>query len=92
MANKNSNYIGINKISFYTLLSMAVLYMISSVLKLIGLGTKIIPYLQGLATAVALCIVAFIAWRYVDGKTTAWKVLYFVVLLIVLVGIILPLI
>ena len=91
MANK-SNGIGINKISFYTLLSLAVLHMIATVLSLIGIGSTIVGYLQGVATAVALCILAFIAWRYVDSKTTAWKVLYFIILLIALAGVILPLV
>ena len=91
MANK-SNGIGINKISFYTLLSLAVLHMIATVLSLIGIGSTIVGYLQGVATAVALCILAFIAWRYVDSKPTSWKVLYFIILLIALAGVILPLV
>ena len=92
MANKHSNHIGLNKFSFYTLLSMAVLYLIATVLRLIGLATKLVPYLQGVATAIAIGIVGYIAWRYVDGKSTAWKILYVIILLVVLVGIILPLI
>jgi hypothetical protein len=91
MANK-SNGIGINKISFYTLLSLAVLHMIATVLSLIGIGSTIVGYLQGVATAVALCILAFIAWRYVDSKPTSWKILYFIILLIALAGVILPLV
>ena len=91
MANK-SNGIGINKISFYTLLSLAVLHMIATVLSLIGIGSAIVGYLQGVATAVAQCILAFIAWRYVDSKPTSWKILYFIILLIALAGVILPLV
>lgn len=94
MANKNSSHhtIGINKFSFYTLLSMAVLYMISIVLSFFEWAVKVVSVLQGVATAVALCIVAYIAWRYVANKTISWKILYLLVLLIVLVGIIIPLI
>ncbi|MBE5757853.1 MAG: hypothetical protein E7345_02860 [Clostridiales bacterium] len=93
MANKNSNHtIGINKISFYTLVAMAVLYLISTVLKLFNLALKIIPYLQGIATAIAICILGVLAWRFVDSKPTAWKVLYIIVLLVVIVGVIIPMI
>lgn len=47
-------------------------------------------YLQAVATAVAVCVVAILAWRYVSHKPTIWKVLYFVVLLVVIAGIIVP--
>jgi len=66
--------------------------MIATVLSLIGIGSTIVGYLQGVATAVALCILAFIAWRYVDSKPTSWKILYFIILLIALAGVILPLV
>ena len=66
----------LNKISFYTLCAVAVLYLLAIIL----------------ATAVMVCIVAVNAWRYVKSKQTIWKVLYFVVLLVVIVGIIIPLV
>lgn len=83
---------GLNKISFWCIGAMAILYLIASILALVGCNLKVVAVLQGLATAVAICIVAFLAWKYVRPKQTVWKVLYFVLLLVVLLGIIIPLI
>lgn len=83
---------GLNKISFWTIGAMAILYLIASILTLCGVNSKAVPALQGLATAIAICIVAYLAWKYVKSKPTVWKVLYFVLLLVVLLGIILPLV
>lgn len=83
---------GLNKISFWTIGAMAILYLIASILTLCGVNSKAVPALQGLATAIAICIVAYLAWKYVRPKQTVWKVLYFVLLLVVLLGIILPLV
>ena len=54
---------GLNKISFYVLGAMAVLYILTTVLALLGVNIKVVGVLQGLATAVAICIVAYIAWK-----------------------------
>ncbi len=83
---------GLNKISFWTIGAMAVLYLIASILALCGVNLKVVQALQGLATAFAIGIAAFLAWKYVKSKPTVWKVLYFVLLLVVLLGIILPLV
>ena len=91
-SSRSSNAWGINKVSFYTIGCVAVLYLISSILALFGVNLKIISALQGLATAIALSIVAVLAWRYVKHKPTIWKLMYFVLLLVVLLGVILPLV
>lgn len=83
---------GLNKISFWCIGAMAILYLVASILSLCGVTTKVIPALQGIATALAICIVAYLAWRYVRNKQTVWKVLYVVLLLVVILGIIVPLI
>lgn len=83
---------GLNKISFYAIGAVAILYLIASILALCGINLKVVSALQGLATAVVICIVAFLAWKYVRSKQTVWKVLYFVLLLVVLLGVILPLV
>lgn len=83
---------GLNKISFWCIGAMAILYLIASILALVGCNLKVVSALQGLATAVAICIVAFLAWKYVRPKQTVWKVLYVVLLLVVLLGIIIPLV
>lgn len=82
----------LNKVSFYVIVSVAVLYLVSMVLSLVGVNFKIVAALQGIATAIMICIVAVLAWRYVAKKQTVWKVLYVVCLLVVIAGVIIPLI
>ncbi len=84
---------GLNKISFWVIVAVTVLYAISLVLSAIGgdgLMTAV-RILQGIATAVMIVIVAILAWRYVKAKPIVWKVLYVICLLIVIAGIIVPL-
>lgn len=78
--------------SFWTIGAMAILYLIASILALCGVNLKVVQALQGVATAFVICIVAYLAFRYVKSKPTVWKVLYIVLLLVVLLGIILPLV
>lgn len=83
---------GLNKLSFWCIGAMAILYLIASILALCGVNLKVVSVLKDCATALAICIVAYLAWKYVRNKQTVWKVLYFVLLLVVLLGIILPLV
>ena len=89
---KKSGENGLNKISMYTIIAVAILYCIGLILSLCGTSFKIVNALQGLATAIMICIVAILAWKYCKNKQSVWKVLYFICLLIVIVGIIIPLI
>lgn len=93
-AKKSSSHTpwGLNKLSFWCIGAMAILYLIASILALCGVNLKVVSVLKDCATALAICIVAFLAWKYVRNKQTVWKVLYFVLLLVVLLGIILPLV
>ena len=96
MSNKNGNKISLNKVSFWLLVVTAILYLVAMVLKLIGgIGMGIIGALQGVASALMICVVAVLAYRFVANKgrdKTVWMVLYIIVLLIVLVGIVIPLV
>lgn len=83
---------GLNKLSFYCIGAIAIFYLIASVLALCGVSATLVVALQGVATALAICIVAYNAWKYVAHKQNVWKVLYFVLLLVVLMGIVIPLI
>ena len=83
---------GLNKISFWCIGAMAILYLVASILALCGVNFKVVSVLKDCATALAICIVAVLAWRYVAPKQTVWKVLYIVLLLVVLLGIGLPLV
>ncbi len=82
----------LNKISFYTIGAVAILYLVSAILALCSVNLKVVSILQGFATAILICIAAYLAWKYVRNKATVWKVLYFVLLLVVILGIILPLV
>lgn len=93
---KNSSGSGmwsLNKISFYTICAAAIIYLVSIILAAIGGKVASIAFIfQNIASAFMICIVAVNAWRYVKSKPTIWKVLYFIVLLVIIVGIIIPLV
>ncbi len=90
--NKQSSSLSMNKLSFYLLAVTAILYLVAMILSLCGVNLKIVSAMQGVASALMICVVAVLAWRYVAKKPAVWKVLYIVVLLVVIVGIILPLV
>mgnify|MGYP005795453613 CR=1 FL=1 len=101
MANKSSksssssskrNSWGLNKISFWTIVAVTVLYAIALILSACGINATVVSALQGIATAIMIVIVAILAWRHVRPKQMVWKVLYFICLLIVIAGIIVPLV
>ena len=85
---------GLTKISFWTIVAVTFLYAISLVLSLIDANSlnSVIKVFQGVATAIMICIVAILAWRYVKSRPVVWKVLYIICLLIVIAGVIIPLI
>ena len=83
---------GLIKISFYTFGAVAILYLISLILSACNVSSTAVVALQNIGTAIMVCIVAFLAWKYVRSKPTVWKVLYFVLLLVILAGIVVPLV
>ncbi|MDE7454625.1 MAG: hypothetical protein K2M64_02220 [Clostridia bacterium] len=98
MAKKSNNSssssgsrISLNKISFWLLVAAAIVYLVGIILSAVGLG-NITSYLLAVATSMMICVVAVLAWRFVAHKPTVWIVLYFVVLLVIIAGIVLPLV
>ena len=85
---------GLNKLSFYTMAAAAILYLVAAILALINASklATAVGVLQGFAAAIMVCIVAVLGWKYARHKTTTWKVLYFVFLGLVILGIIIPLV
>ena len=75
---KKTTVWSLNKISMYTICAVAILYLVAMIFSLVGLNSKLVSALQGFATAIMICIVAVLAWRYVAKKPTVWKVLYVV--------------
>lgn len=82
----------LNKISFWIIVSVAILYLVSMILALVGVNSKVVGIMQGVATAIMITIVAILAWRYVKNKPAVWILLYIICFLLVLVGIIIPLV
>ena len=88
----SSSVWSINKISFWTIVLVTLLYVVSLVLAACGINLRIIGALQGVATAIMISIVSVLAWRFVRSKPSVWKVLYIICLLVVIAGIIVPLV
>lgn len=85
--------ISLNKISFYLILVAAILYLLGIIFAAVGGALAgVVAYLQAVATAMMIVVVAILAWRYVRSKPAIWLVLYFVLLLILIAGIVVPMI
>ena len=91
-SSKKSSMWGLNKISFYTIAAVAILYLISLILSACKVSSVAVMAMQNIGTAIMVGITAYLAWKYVRPKQTVWKVLYFVLLLVILAGIIVPLV
>ncbi len=91
-SSSKSSIWSLNKISFWTIVAVTVLYAVSLILSACKINIKVISALQGVATAIMIIIVAILAWRFVRSKPFVWKVLYIICLLIVLAGIVVPLV
>ncbi len=87
-----SSRFGLNKISMYVIVAVALLYVISLLLAVFNVNLIIVSALQGVATAIMITIVAILAWRYVRHKPAVWIILYIICLILVIVGIIVPLV
>lgn len=90
MSNKNRNPISLNKVAFWLLVTAAILYILGMVFSFFDALANVFGLLLAVASAMMVCVVAVLAWRYVAHKEVVWKVLYFIVLLVALVGLILP--
>lgn len=90
MSKKSGGGPSLNKISFWLLVSAAVLYVLGIIFNFFSALKNFVTYLQAVATALMICVVAVLAWRYVANKPAVWKVLYFLVLVIALAGLIIP--
>ncbi len=82
----------LNKISFWTIVAVAILYLVAMVLSACGVSLKVVGALQGVATAIMITVVTVLAWKFVRNRQMVWKILYIICLLVVLIGIIIPLV
>ena len=88
--NNGRNWWSVNKISFWLLVSAAVLLLVAIIMKFIPAVSSVANWLLSVVTACMVCIVAVLAYRYIRRKPVIWLVLYIVVLLVVIAGIIIP--
>ena len=91
-SSSKSSFWSLNKISFWLIVAIAILYLIAAIFSAVGVNALATAAraLMAVGAALTTCVVAVLAWRFVRGKDVAWKILYFVVLLVVLVGLVLP--
>ena len=95
---KNSNNNGggsrwsINKVAFWALTVIALMYLVAGIFRMVKVDVlaAVADWVGAVAGAIAICLVAVLAFRYVRHKPVVWMVLYILVLLIVLVFIVLP--
>lgn len=81
----------LRKVAFLTIVALGVLHLVSAFLAIFGLQS-IVSGLQAVASAVATAIVAVLSWSYAAERNKEWKIIYFICLLVVIVGIIVPLV
>ena len=91
-SSSSSGMWGLNKISFWLIVAITVLYAVALILSACGVSSLAVSVLQSIAAAAMIIIVAILSWRYVRPKPAVWKVLYFICLLIVIAGIIVPMV
>jgi len=91
-SSSRSSFWSLNKISFWTIVTVTILYLVALVLSACGINARIVGALQGVATAIMILIVSVLAWRFVRSKALVWKILYVICLLVVLAGIVVPLV
>ncbi len=82
----------LNKISFWLIVAVTILYAVALILSACKVNATVVNALQNVAMACMIVLIAILAWRYVRPKPAVWKVLYFICLLIVIAGIIVPLV
>lgn len=91
-SSSSSGMWGLNKISFWLIVAITILYAVALILSACGVSSLAVSVLQSIAAAAMIIVVAILAWRYVRPKPAVWKVLYFICLLIVIAGIIVPMV
>ena len=81
----------LRKVAFLTIVALGVLHLVSAFLALFNLQS-IVSGLQAVASAIATSIVAVLSWSFASERNKQWKIIYFVCLAVVILGIIVPLV
>lgn len=88
---KNSNKNILNLFSFSALIIVAILVVINNLLPIIGVEIKgsLMGVLSTIKDVLILLVVGLSAYAFVEGKTKAWKITFWVSVAVFAVGIIL---
>lgn len=87
----SSEHWSLAKVAFVIIIAVAVLYLVNSLLAILGIGAGFVTALQAVCSAAALAVVGFVGWGYVKNRKNGnLQVLYFIALVLVLVGIVIP--
>lgn len=100
MANKNkskksSNSSGtpsLNKVAFFTLVVAAIVYLVNIILSAVGVASAAVAWIGAVVTVMLFIFAAILGWRYIKNQNMYAKILYFVVLCIIIIGVILPIV
>ena len=79
-----------NKLAFFTLCLIAIVYLVAMILHLVGVSSLAVMILQNVGAILLLVVCGICGWNYVANKATVYKVLYIVVILVILVAIVIP--
>lgn len=94
MSNKgNSNSslsINLNSISFAVICLVAIILLVSAILTAVGVYPDVASILKEIAIVVSILLVALYAWNYVKTLNFGWKLSYFLCILVIVLGFILP--
>ena len=85
---RGGSFIGF--LAFCVTMFAAILYLVAMSLSFFEIDVKIVDTLQSIASALMICIVSVIGWRFVKTRNTVWKTIYVMVLLIVVASVIIP--
>lgn len=81
----------LRKVAFLTIVALGVLHLVSAFLAIFNLQS-IVSGLQAIASAIATAIVAVLSWSYAAERNKEWKIIYFICLAVVVLGMIVPLV
>jgi hypothetical protein len=92
MSKKSETGISLKTLGFYTFVVVAIVYLIGAILNLIGQGAWFIKVAHTITIIGFSAITAIVAWRFVAHRDFAWKLIYFLAVVVVIVGVVLNLI
>ena len=87
MSNGNKNDF-VRACAFWGILITAILFVLSAILRWVGIGEKIVNIVDLGAKIALLVAVAIPAYDWVKYKKTAWKVVYWIALVVYVFGVV----